>query len=142
MAESGYNFVEFGDRVYALAQAIGPVDIGCESAGLVARFGPDMVIVTDTLEEARAQVAITVLLAPLFERCEKLLHVKDAKIEALSRELITFKDGLNKQDKKVRLLDEALAKRDDEVGQLKLQLQQRRGELGGMAATLPLRKDD
>jgi hypothetical protein len=44
------------DLVYAIKQSVGPLDVAVEANTLLERFGPDVVVVAQTLEEARAKV--------------------------------------------------------------------------------------
>ena len=51
-----FNFVQYMDLVYAIKQSVGPLDVAVEANTLLERFGPDVVVVAQTLEEARAKV--------------------------------------------------------------------------------------
>src|SRR5262245_32264230 len=51
-----FNFVQYMDLVYAIKQSVGPLDVAVEANTLLERFGPDVVVVGQTLEEARAKV--------------------------------------------------------------------------------------
>jgi hypothetical protein len=52
----GYNFVRYAQRIYALHQGIGEVDLAVEAHSLISRHGANAVIVAETIEEARAAV--------------------------------------------------------------------------------------
>jgi hypothetical protein len=51
-----FNFVRYKDRVYAFRQSLGHLDVAVEANTLVDRFGPNAVVVADTIEDARARV--------------------------------------------------------------------------------------
>jgi hypothetical protein len=57
-SREGVNYVRFNDRIYALAQKLGPLDLASEASTLLDRFGPDVVAVADTIESARSQLKL------------------------------------------------------------------------------------
>lgn len=59
-----YNLVRFQNRVYALEQALGPMDLSQEADRLIERFGPNGVIVAETIEEARSRILARLGLQP------------------------------------------------------------------------------
>jgi hypothetical protein len=63
-SHDGFNFVYYSDRIYAVAEEIGPLDIAVEADTLVERFGSDLVVVARTIEEARGQVSLNSALRP------------------------------------------------------------------------------
>ena len=58
---SGWNVVAFRKNYYAISQAVGPVDLANASADWIrAHVGAGVLVVADTLDDARLLAAITV----------------------------------------------------------------------------------
>jgi hypothetical protein len=58
--------VQYKDLVDAIKQIVGPLDVAVEASTRLQRFGPDVVVVAQALEEARANVDMQLKEAVVF----------------------------------------------------------------------------
>ncbi len=54
----GFNLVKYGHKVYALSQKIGAVDLRVDAGSLEKLYGPDQVIVSDSIESLKDRISV------------------------------------------------------------------------------------
>lgn len=116
----GYNFVQYGDHIYAISQALGPLDLSQDEENLSKYEGSDKCIITDSLFEARYLVSQI--------RCQELekeLGEREKSIETLREEVNSSKescgkltDDLNKKDEMIETLQIETTRKDSDIEKL------------------------
>jgi hypothetical protein len=95
----GYNIVQLGGKFIALSQSLGDTDVTEDAEVLIERHGSRMVIVTDTVESARARAQE---LADTHEPVQLLASYGDYNLVSYDRRFYGLKQSLGPVDVTVR----------------------------------------